>query len=188
MSEDTIIVHVDDTELDMAIAKAQQLTAIGTQITGTRDLPKGTRQLWSDWNSFLHLQEQTQSNIPDILRAFGETNLPSINRELRLIANQVPGMDRTIDAYFRLKRVQRSVGIAIEDQTSLGAALLHPQMLLTLIATAILLIGAIKTYYRGLKIEERNYERLIRSYKDLTHAEFQTTLKQEKNARRRFPG
>ena len=188
MSEDTIIVHVDDTELDMAIAKAQQLTAIGAGITGTTDISKGTTKLYNEWNAFLRLQEQAQSNIPDFLRAFGQTDLPSINREARLIINQIPGLNRATDAYFRLKRVQRSVGIAVEDQTSLGSALLHPQMLLTLVATAILLLGAINTYYKGLKIEKRNYERLIRSYKDLTHAEFQEILKQEKNTRRRFPG
>lgn len=188
MSEDVIKIVVDDSELDIALAKAKELASIGTRITGTPDISRGTRRLHVDLEDIVDLESEAVDAIPDFLRTFGSTDLPGVNRELRLILGQIPGMRNLVTSYFRLKRIQRSVGIAIEDETSLGSALLQPQMVLTLIATAILLIQSIATYYKRLKIEERNYERLIRSYKELSHKEFTRIRKEEKNTRRRFPG
>lgn len=174
MSEDTIKVPVDTTELDIAIAKAKQLIAIGTTITGTRDLPRGTKKLWRDWTAFLALQERAESKIPNILRKFGETDLPGINRELRLILGQIPGVRTLISDYFRLKRIQRSVGIATEEAKVLRDVLTHPQFILTMVATLILMMKAVATYMERAKREKREYEEFLRREKGLTRREFES--------------
>lgn len=165
---DEIKVPIDDTEVDIAIAKLQQLISLSTQAFETPSIKKGagmTQQEFKELSTDLWVINQLK-----------EKDLPSINRELRLILGQIPGMREGISLYFRIKRLAR------------GFELGEWQLYLSLLATAVLLIRTIMEYQRRLKLEEKNYERLIREYKDISHKEFQEMYKQEKSSRRRFPG
>jgi len=184
MSEDDIIrVRIDDTDLDRALIKVNQIILKGTQLTGTSNITSGSKKLWSDWRAFNGLMDQTESKVPKILQAFGAANLPTVNRELRLILGQIPGMRDIMDDYFQLKRLQRGVGIATAEGT-----LLSPTLIMTLIAVAVQLLTTIRAWNERIRIEKRQQERLIRSYKELSHKEYTEIIKTEKNNRRRFPG
>jgi len=173
-AEDTIKIVVDDVELDRAIAKARTLIQVSSQSLGTRDIKKGVTGISGDFSDVLRLAEETESQVPDILRKFGETDLPGINRELRLILGQVPGMRNLIQQYFRLKRIQRSVGAATEEAQMLRDVLTNPQFVLTMVATLIVVTKTIITHFERLKQERVEYEEFLRRERGLSRREFES--------------
>jgi hypothetical protein len=133
MSEDTIIIEIDDSQLDIALVK---LDLLGTQTT----------------------------------RVFGRaeplrSSLPTINREMRVILGQLPGMRQAIQLLFRAKRLERGLLIRALGEGSM-------QLYLTLIATAIVLIQQIQAHQRRLEKAQRDYENRIRRARGWTQEEF----------------
>lgn len=104
-----------------------------------------------------------------------ESVLPSITREMRIIATQLPGLNKANRLLFDVKRLERGMFLGGTDKW------------LSIIATMVLFLSTVLRYQQDLQREEKRYERLIRSYKDLSHAEFQILRKQEKAAHRGWP-
>lgn len=86
--------------------------------------------------------------------------LPTINRELRLILSQVPGLREAISYWFRIRRLARGVDIG------------GVQLYLTLLATFIILFKQVQAYQDRLDRRQREYERRIRQARGWTHEEF----------------
>ena len=134
MSEsDVIKVTIDDSELDAALAKIQQIVTLSAEATGTGAGATGG----------------------------GVTGLPGINRELRLILGQLPGMREAIQVYFRLSRAMR--GFQKGDMA----------LYLTVLATAILVFKQAIIYYERIKREEREYGEFIRRERKLSKREYE---------------
>ena len=187
MSEDTIRVEIDDAEVDAVIAKLKQVLALTDTTLGRRDLPSAIRVTNRELRLMGDLTEQTRE-IPRLLDEMGMADLPSINREMRLIAGQVPGMNMLMATWFRIRRIQLSIAKGTAEAESLREFLLHPQVVLTILATAILLIRMVLQHQERIRRERRDYERLIRSYKGWTHEEFETEMSRRSMYVRRFPG
>ena len=86
--------------------------------------------------------------------------LPAINRELRVILGQLPGMTEAIRMYYRLKRLER------------GAALGGANLWLTIIATTIILLQEINKVRRQIERDKQAFERFVRKNRALTKEEF----------------
>ena len=133
MSEDAVIIEIDDSQLDVALIKLDLLGQMATKTIG-----RGKKL---------------------------ESSLPSINRELRLILGQAPGMRNLIQMLFRAKRLER--GLLLKK---LGEG--STQLYLTLIATAIVLIRTIQRHERRVEAAEKRFEMMVRRAKGWTHEEF----------------
>jgi hypothetical protein len=173
MAEDRIIVDVDDTEIDIAIAKLKQAITLAAT-TGTRDLDVATRDL-SDFASFWVMTER------ELLATGAETgfsvhDLPAINREMRIIIGQIPGMREAMRVYFMARRVMR--GIEVGDV----------QLTLSLIATAVLLIKWNDTRIRNLERARLRREAWIRRERGLTHDQYLELMEEWQVEFRRIPG
>ena len=115
------------------------------------------------------------------LAAMGATDLPGVNRELRLILGQAPGMRSLIMAYFRIKRLQRGLGQFVETGASLNLSL-------TLIATAIILLKSAISYQQNIERQQRDYEMFIRRERGWTHQEFVKGRNESEEFYRSLPG
>lgn len=115
-------------------------------------------------------------------RGAGKLNLvlPGINRELRLILGQIPGMREAMRSYFALKRLERG-----KAYLRLGETL---PALLTGIATAVLLVREAQRIYLRIKQNEKDYERLIRRARGWTHDEFLSGKAEWEEYRKSMPG
>jgi len=86
--------------------------------------------------------------------------LPAVNRELRVILGQLPGMTEAIRIYYRLKRLER------------GAALGGANLWLSIIATTIILLQEINQVRRQIERDKQAFERFVRKNRSLTKEEF----------------
>lgn len=183
-----IIIEIDDTQLDEAMAKLNTAILSYQTTIGARDTTS-TRKQMSAFADFMRLSSQEIAGTEQsLLEAFGTADLPAINRELRLVTGQIPGVRNVISAYFRLKRIQRSVGVAIEADPALRAVLLHPDMVLTILATAILITRALWDIYTRNKQREREYAEFVRREKGWTRAEFDRYMGKQRSYIRSIPG
>jgi len=173
MAGDRIVVEVDDTEIDVAIAKLKQAITLASTI-GTRNLDVATREL-GDFGLFWNKIDQeilaTQERA-----GFDYRDLPAINREMRIIVGQIPGMREAMRVYFMARRVMR--GFEIGDV----------QLGLSLIATAILLIKWNDTRIKALEREKRRREAFIRKERGLTHEQYLNLMEEWQVEFRRIPG
>ena len=154
MSEsDVIKVTIDDSELDAALAKIQQIVALSAEVTGTGAGAVGG----------------------------GVRGLPGINRELRLILSQIPGMREAVQIYFRLSRLTRAQDLAkkTKDLT---------QLYLTTFATLLVVYQQISQWVRKNEQRIKEYEMWIRHERRLTHDEFEALIDQWKNIAKSRPG
>ena len=83
MTEEPIIIEIDDSQLDVALMKLDLLGTKASGIIGGGG--RGGQKL--------------------------DTALPGINRELRLILGRIPGMREAMQYYFRLKRLERGMAL-----------------------------------------------------------------------------
>ncbi len=172
MAEERIIVEVDDSALDEAIAKAKQFITLSVSATGSPNLTTGIKRTAKETLRTQRLLGEMTSDIPRFLDQVGAADLPSVNRELRLIIGQSPALRTLVNQYFRLKRIQRSVGVATQEATMLSELLMNPQLLLTIIATLIIFAKAIYDYKQLLKREKLLYEEFLRRERGLSKREF----------------
>ena len=169
MGEERIIYEVDDTQLDAAIAKLQHAVSLSTATLGSPSVAKGVMAVRPGVT--ILQQDLTQIAQNEALL----DQMPTINREMRLILGQVPGLRGAINAYYRLRRLARGIDIG------------GFQLYITIIATAILMLKFILNQVQEARRREKEYERLIREYKQMTHAEFVAIRNKEKMALRRGP-
>ena len=148
MSEsDTIKVTIDDSELDAALAKIQQIVALSEEATATAGAAGG-----------------------------GARGLPGINREVRLLLSQIPGMREAQQVYFALSRMVRGF--------SKGGVFLY----LSLLATAVLIFRQVMDILKKNEKDRQQYEAWIRRERKLSHDEFVALEAQWKNIARNRPG
>jgi hypothetical protein len=146
-----IIISIDDSELDMALLKLDLLAGAADKVISGGGRGKKL----------------------DLV-------LPGINRELRLILGQVPGMRDAMRAYFALKRVERGKAYLRLGETF--------PALLTAIATAVLLIRSLQQHMRTVERNRLDYERLIRKARGWTHDEFVRGRNEWQEYRKSMPG
>lgn len=147
MAEEPIIIEIDDSQLDVALMK---LDLLGTKASGIVGAGGGRKPL--------------------------DTTLPGINRELRLILGQVPGLRQAMMYYFRIKRLER------------GMAVGGTQFYLTIIATAIVLLRELQQHQRRVERQEVDLEMLIRKSRGWTHDEYERGRAQWEEYAKRMPG
>lgn len=175
MAEERIIIEVDDSELDMALAKAKQLASIGTQITGTPNISTGLKQVKQQSSDLVFTLTPVTDEMEILqyrLAQLGMIDLPSFNREMRVIAGTVPGAREAIQVFFRLKRAQMAVREVIETGT-----LLTPNLILTLVATMTLVARSVWKYYMMIERDKREYEKMVRQFRGWTKEEFDANMK-----------
>lgn len=151
MTEERVLIDIDDSQLDAAILKLDLLGTKADTILGGGG--RGGKKL--------------------------NTVLPGINRELRLILGQVPGMREAMRYYFMLKRLERGMA-----HITLGAML---PAYLAILATAIILIGEIMELKQKAERREKDLEMMIRKYRGWTHEEFERNMEQWKIYSRGLP-
>lgn len=149
MTEEPIIIEIDDSQLDVALMK---LDLLGTKASEALGGGTGGRA------------------------AKLGTVLPGINRELRLILGQMPGLRQAMQYYFRIKRLER------------GMAVGGTQFYLTIVATAIVLIRQLQQHQQRVDRQKMDLEMLIRRSRGWTHDEYERGRAQWEEYTRRMPG
>jgi len=172
MSEDVIRVEIDDSEVDMAIAKLKQAITLSTQTFGSGRLDKASRQFMRDWTGFWGLAGQPMRQIPAWLDEIGAADLPTANREMRLIAGQVPGMREAFTLWFRIRRIQLAIARGTSEADTLRDFFLNPSVVLTILATAVILIRTFLQQRARLERERLAYEEFLRRERGLSKREF----------------
>ena len=148
MSEaDTIRVNIDDSELDAAIAKIQTMISLSEEVAGK-----------------------------DVGGRPGAKGLPGINRELRLILGQIPGIREAIQVYFRLSRMVRGFHAG------------NINLYVTLLATAILIVNRIMDRQRQMERQQQEYEQWIRKERRVSKEQYMELTKTWEDAARSRPG
>lgn len=185
MSEERITIDIDDTALVDYIAKLQTVLSLQLESFGTKDILKGVTTAKSQISDLeFTLRPITDQNEVLIhqLAQLGTADLPSLNREARLILGQIPGMRQAIWAYFRLKRLYGALGETIE----VGTPTLS--LYLTVIATLILAIRWWERRQRQIERRQFNYEMYIRRERGLTHDQYVNLMDTWANYTRSMPG
>ena len=90
--------------------------------------------------------------------------LPAINREMRVILNQAPGMNRVIRQYYNLRRIARGAEYALAGKPV--------PFYLALIVTAIYLSRFLVQQKNEMIKERKRYENLVRRTRGWTHQQF----------------
>ncbi len=141
MTVERIVIDVDDTELDFAIAHANKALYGSTQATTS------VKTLGSLWGT-------TKDELKDI---------PTIDREARLIITKIPLMRDALGMFYRFKML---AGGSLE----LGALIL-----------IIYALQTILSMQREAEKKAKEYESLIRGYRRFTtHAEFLAWQEEDK--------
>lgn len=158
MAEDTIIVDIDDSALEETLMKLQLIGVLGQETTGSPDLGK---------------------------------SLPIINRNLRIIMSQAPGMRQAIQAYFRLGWIESGI-LKSPLRTRLGFAPLpvmsYGPLILTLIATAFIVLEQVQRYFRNMQMQQQRYEAYLMRERGWTRDELKDNYSRIHNYTRSFPG
>ena len=168
-TDDSIKVEIEgEEELDVYLAKLQMAMSLSSEAFGTKDIMRGAK---SSKQEIAELREGLE-----IATLLNEQNLPSINRELRLILGQLPGARQAIQAYFRLKRLVRGFDVG------------GWQMYVTLIATAIVILKAVTEHQRKIERRQQEYENYIRKERGLTKAQYDDLMTTWQSYFRSSPG
>ena len=138
---ETIIIEIEDAELEMVIATMRPVTG---------ELEKIQHQL-------------------------GTTDLPNINRNLRIILSRIPGMRTALRLYTRL------------EQTQLGIARggIHPYM--AVLTTLLILYREISMMMKKIERRDQEYEMLVRRYRGFSHDEYEAEMERWKLYNRSIP-
>ena len=138
---ETIIIEIDDVELETAIATLRPVTG----------------------------------QLEKIQYQLGTTDLPSINRNLRIILSRIPGMRVALRLYTRL------------EQTQLGIARggIHPYM--AVLTTLLVLYREISMMMKKIERREKDYEMMVRRYRGFSHDEYESEMERWKLYNRSIP-
>jgi len=136
MSE-RIIIEIDDTQLQVALALTHELSNVSKKITRGKSL---------------------------------DLALPSINRELRVMLGQLPGMRNVVQLYFLVRRQERAYRIATD--ASIKPELGMMPLLLGTLANVLILWGQVKIALDRLKRQEDEFKNFVMKTRNLTLEEF----------------
>lgn len=176
MSSERIILDVDDTEVDIAIAKLKQAVTLATTA-----LPAGVGGM----SGFAAFWEKVGSDLGDTATKMGNLerltgvafrDIPTINREVRILLGQVPGMRSAMRAFFNVRRLLRGLDIG------------EMQLAVSLLVVAVLLMRWISERQRNIERREQQHEALIRRERGLSHAEYLNLMTEWQGFYRRRPG
>jgi len=154
MAEDRIIIDVDDSAVDMAIAKLQLYLSQSQQLFGTRNITQGitkTRQATQQLQFTLRPVTNEMEIMTYRLAQLGLRDLPSLNREMRLILGVFPGAREAMWSYFGFKREYVAIGKTIES------GMVGPGLILATLATLILIVRALESRQRKLEQRQLRY-------------------------------
>lgn len=167
-----IKIEIDDRELDVALAKLDTLILKSRTALGTAKVAEGAKTTAFYFKDFWILADKVEE-----VEATGLLDqLPTINREMRLILGQVPGLREAMAIWFRIRRLAR--GVDVGDTT----------LLLTIIATAILLIRAVIERQQMMERNQQRYDTFIRRSRDLTVEEYKKLTGTRQSFWRSRPG
>ena len=110
-------------------------------------------------------------------------SLPSINREMRIILGQVPGMREGMRTYFNLKRLLRPIGV--EDEALVVDKL---ELALGLAATILIVVRALMQRQERIERRQRQYESFIRRERGLSSAQWRAEASAWESYFRSTPG
>ena len=136
MSE-RIIIEIDDTQLQVALALTHELSNVSKKITRGKSL---------------------------------DLALPAINRELRVMLGQLPGMRNAVQLYFLVRRQERAYRIATD--ASIKPELGMMPLLLGTLANVLILWGQVKIALDRLKRQEDEFKNFVMKTRNLTLEEF----------------
>jgi len=164
------------TEIDIYIAKLNEALSKEAALTGvtpSRTSRRAAQKKITDWQRFIIAMSAVENQNPQMMELITEEKLPGINREMRLILGQVPGMHQVIRQYFNIKRLQRGV--------IMGGLMGQ----ITLLATAVVLLQLVLRRQKEMERQRKQYEDLIRGYyAEWTHKEYESRRRLEDNALR----
>lgn len=173
MSESDIIkVLIDDTELDRALFKANQIIIKEGQITGGKT-KLSSKKLWSDWRAFSDSFDAEDRKLMD--------DLPGINRDMRMLIGMVPGGREATRVYQRLNWVMDRYAAGATDGSFGG-------FYLAVAVTALMLLKQIQGMIRRMRMEQQQYEAWIRRSRNLTHDQYIDLQKEWQSYSRGRPG
>ena len=131
MSEERIIIDIDDSQLDSVLARLNTVSAVAKSTTGSSRL---------------------------------DLKLPTINREMRVILGQLPGMRQVIQGIFLARREMRGFAKGGFGGVSFWMAT---------VANVLILLREIGVMRRRLEREQREFERFVMQSRRFTKQEIQ---------------
>ena len=137
-----IKIEVDDTELDAFVMKLNLVLQDVSAAFGTTNVSTGLTKAQRDMQTMALLTTGLFSDkqVKEIL-GDGGRRLPTLNREVRLFLNQIPGMNQWVRQYFNIVRLER------------GAAVGGMQLNLALVASLILAVQWIRMRQERMRRE-----------------------------------
>jgi len=187
MAEDRIIVDIES-QIDMEIAKLQMYLSQSQQAFGTRNIVQGAERTQRATEQ-LQFRLKPVTDEMEILRyrlaQLGMHDLPSLNREMRVMIGLLPGGRQAAQAYFRFKREYAAVGEII------GAGMTGPAvmgLILTTITTLILVVRTIENQIKRMQQRQREHDRWVRGVMGMSREEYKRQLKLWEHYARSNPG
>ena len=169
MAEERIIIEVDDTQVDAAIAKLMQARSLATQSLGTANISRGLQAVTRQSEDLQFTLRPVTSNMERLVYLIGSTgaeDLPSLNRNARILLGRIPGMRAAIQLFFRFKLQMKSLGPG------------EIALLLTTLANLVLLMKWIQKRDERARREKEKYEAWIRKERGLTKEGYDKLMKE----------
>ena len=157
----------------MAIAKLKQAVTLRSALapTGPGNFAAFWRQIGIDFDD----TAKKMGNLEQ-LTGVAFKDIPTINREVRILLGQVPGMRSGMRVFFNLRRLLR--GFDVGDM----------QLALSVLAVAVILMKWLIQRQATLERQEQQHEALIRRERGLTHDQYLNLMTEWQGFYRRRPG
>jgi len=185
MAEERIIIDIDDSSVDIAIAKLQMYLSLSQQSLGTRNVIQGAKKTQ-------RATEQLQFRLIPVtdemavlryrLAQLGMKDLPSLNREMRVILGTIPGMRQAMQGYFGFKREYTAIGATIET------GVVGPGLILATLTTIILLLRTFESQMKRIRQKQQEQDRWIRRTTGMYREEYDRKRKLWEHYARSKPG
>ena len=188
MSERIDIEITGEADLDRYLQKLNLILTKQQLLTGdTRgDVSSKTRRTKGEIDSI--------AKAVKLIRAEGGVNLdelPTINRDLRLLVGQLPYMNRVIYDYYQVRRTVRGIErlraaqrLDIEGKAKLATEA-RVSGYIALAATVVFLVNEVTRLRKRLEAADQERENLIRSVTGMTHSEYRNWSKTQFSSYRR---
>jgi len=174
MVSDRIIVDVDDTPVDIAIAKLQMALMLSQQALGTKNITQGatkSKQATQQLKFVLRPVTNDMDRLRYRLAQLGLKDLPSLNREMRVIFGMFPGARQMMRSYFTFKREYTHVGKTIE------AGMIGPGLILATLTTIILIVRGLEMQLKRMRQRQQEHDRWIKRTTGMYRDEYDRKLK-----------
>lgn len=179
MAEDTIVVNIDATQLSAILLQFQTIRSASLGTLGTSNVQRGIQATRRDAEQLQYTLTPVTDQMEFMryeLATLGVDSLPGINREMRIILGQIPGMREAMRLIFNIKRLGR--GLAGAD---FG-------LFLSILASIIILLKSIFNRISLIERQQRERDRWIRQVSGMTREEYDKKLKEWAGYVRSEPG